>query len=143
MKPSASTPTLAGSTQKTKPMIKSVSCNSLMTMDIASLNTMLVTQVPITQSVQCIIAEPFPDTILGRGTDADEKNMLACLLTPPELPQLMTRDDSYVGIRSILQGYFNAVVENKAVHERYHKWLQRVRRARQLDRDARTDRVIP
>jgi hypothetical protein len=101
-------------------MRKSISTNALP--ELGMVEAMVLTKAPISQTVQCLVSVDVPDNIFSGGGPQFSKDMVACMLTPPDPPTTQ---------RSILTppNYYMERAEGKeGFEERYFEWVRRMRK---------------
>lgn len=106
-------------------MRKSFSTNALA--ELSVMDVVVLSQAPVTQSVNCIVTTNFPDNIIEGKFDVD-KDMATCILTPYEPPN---QTEQHKPLPSTTNRKFMQLsVENEEFERRYAEWLRRIRKNR-------------
>lgn len=126
MHKSLSTPNLSKLSISKSHMRKNVSTNALV--DLSLMDVVVLSQAPVTQSVNCIVTTNFPDNIIEGKYDVD-KELATCLLTPYEPPN-QTKEHK-PSSSTMNRKFMQLSKENEEFEQRYAEWLRRIRRNRQ------------
>lgn len=121
MQKSVSCPSLATLHGNKSQMRKSVSANALP--ELGMVEAMVLTKAPISQTLQCLVSADVPDNIFAGGGPQFSKDMVACILTPPDPPS---------NKRPVVFPYNNNYIEmaegKEGFEERYFEWVRRMRK---------------
>lgn len=121
MQKSISSPSLSSLHGNKSQMRKSVSTNALP--ELGMVEAMVLTKAPISQTAQCLVSVDVPDNIFAGGGTQFSKEMIACILTPPDPPSTHQKP-----VLSTYNQYMEKAEEKDGFEERYFEWVRRMRK---------------